>query len=325
MYRWFVRSLVVVALLGSWPGHAAAETVLFESEPKGARVCLKKKGVLECLGSTPLKLGIEFGGENDSKRYFFKKIGFQTETRLVTAADRTVRVPLKRRDILFDPELQSSDDLKRLQGSINAVLTRLVYEPGEVLGGLDAEFVGHIRVGMSEQRTVLNVGMLLTNNERQKRIGAIRRQHENESRDREIACAALQGEGVRVLAVLGDALRSVNGINDIALSIEYPKSSAILTDESVHFLKTYQTGYSERITNQGRTRELITEYTTVKHNMEVTAVEDRLDISTVMVFAPLETAGKQRLESPDVDGIIRSTTVYLNDNRRKTFKQIAAE
>lgn len=300
---------------------AVATTIVLDSVPKGAQVCVKERGALQCLGTTPLKLDTELATQQESKRYFFKKIGYQTETALASSAKPSVRVSLKRRDIFFDPQQQVNPELQRLQRNVNAVLGKLIYESTSTIGGLDVEIVGKVRVQPTGDRAVLRVGMLVTNAKRRHEIGSVRRQHESAERNARLARAVLRDEGAEMLRLLTQALQPVKGVDEITLSIDYVKAGAVLADESVHFLRTYVTAQYERQTGSG-TRERVTEYTTVRHREEVTKVEDELQIRTLLVSAPIDKLAHLGSRWRDVDAVLRTCSVFTNDNRRKEFKDV---
>ena len=315
--------LPVAILLSLVSGSAAAATITFDSVPKGAQVCFKKSGVPECYGTTPLQRDVEYASENESKRYFFKKIGYQTENRLVTAQDRAVKVTLKRRDIFFEPEKHATPALKRLQKEVNIFLGRLIYESTSPIGGLDTELVGKIWLESAGQRTVLHVGLLVTNADRRRELGSVRRKHESNERNAWLARVALQGECAAFLHYLAAALRPVSGVDEIVLSIDYVKAGAVLADESVHFFRTYITAQYQKVTGSGKIDQ-VTEYTTVSHNIEVTKVENNLEIRTVLISARIDKLAQLGARGCEVDAVLDNATVFVNDNRHKLFTRVEA-
>ena len=301
---------------------AQAAESRFSTEPPGAQLCIRSSGVLQCSGVTPLSLDTALEGENESRRYFFRRIGYRTESVLVTAKDRSIRVALKPNGIFFDPEKHSDAGLKDMQRKVNEALHRRIYGPNSDFAGIDAELVGEIALLRSEGRTMVRVEMLITNATRRREIGTAARNRGGG--DERLARSVLREEGSRVHSLLRDALRDIKRIDTLALSVNYAKASAVLTEENIQYLRTYVTGSRIRYTGDGK-RELITEYTTVRHTDDVTRVVDEIGMRTVLVMTALDGASPSAGSGDHVDRILQSSAVYLNDNRKKTFIRVQVQ
>jgi hypothetical protein len=314
-------SLLVVVLLFLINGSVQAATITIDSVPKGAQVCLKKSGAPQCYGMTPLQIDVDFATDNESKRFLVKKIGYQIENKIVAANDRALQITLKRRDIFFEPKRHVTPELEQLQKEVNTILGRLIYESTSPIGALDTELVGKIRLESVEQKFALHVGLLITNAERRRELGSVRRKHESNERNTLLARVVLQGEGIELLNYLADALAPISAVHEIVLSIDYVKAGAVLADESVHFFHTSITRQYEKISASGA-REHWVESTTLSNNLEVSKVEDELEIRTVLVSISLDKLGQLGKQGREVDAVLDNATVFVNDNRSKIFTRV---
>ena len=309
------RVAIGIAFLAPLVG--AAEPVSFSSDPSGAKVCQKAANVLRCLGQTPLSRDISFSGPEDSKRYFLKRLGYQTVSVIVSAGQPGADIALKRREVLFPPEEHADAATKKLQAQANEVLAGLIYSPESELAALDAEIIGKIRATVLGGARALYIPMLIDDEAHRRRILAARRSGDGGDRGQRLVRAVMQGAPARLLRVLRGRLKALE-LDRMVLSVDYQVSLAAVVDETLHYYRTRITSQYVRTNPDGK-RELVTEYLTTRHEYDVTKVQDELAIRTVVLEVPVgdANAGTGKLE-----GLIAASLVYSNDNRHRRFERV---
>ena len=308
-----IRRVIIGATL-LIPHFAQAQSLAFTSDPPGARVCQKSGGALTCLGKTPLNHEVEFRGPNDSKRFFFKKLGYQTDSVVLSIGSRSASMRLKPRDILFPVDEHDDLRLKKLQGEVNALLTPLIYGPVSGLSGVDGEIVGKIKVANDGRGFLLFVGLLVESDEQRRRILAARRSQEIDRSER-IARAVMDGSPAELLSLLSVKLRGLE-LDRLVLSIDYQVSQASVVDETLHQYRTQVTSQYIRTYADGK-RELVTEYKITRHEYEVAKVQDDLAVRTLLV-----EIGSANVTERRIDDVLRGARLYSNDNRHKKFELV---
>jgi hypothetical protein len=278
--------LCLLAALLAGPGAACAQAggapIRFSSSPPGAKVCKKTGRHLECLGETPLAVGVDGLSGNRTVDCLITKLGYVPVVRTLSAKEREIRVALRKADLFYDPAKQSSA-LAPLQRRVNAALSRLIYATRGVDPGVIA-LAGERTVLDGRDGVTLDFPLVISDPDLQTVLRRASRRHEDRQRHREVFAAL---EKARVFAFMDRVARAVEplALAHLDFEIAFPTSRARLGERQI---TTYDTRWiGSRYENQAGQVVRIDSYETRARQREFTTVENTSGVAHYRFEVPM--------------------------------------
>lgn len=286
----------------------------FESEPTGALVCERRKGVIACFDRTPCRVTVEFASASNAREYILKKIGYKTAKITVTRADETIHIAMKREELFEETAKESVEELLDVRRQVVKVLSRRIHEDLALFDDSGFDLLGRIGVLLQPDGYYVGLGVILDDRFRQSSLRQLERIRNTRERQEALVRTVLEYAGGRVLVELGKTLRSIKKLKGIILNVHYMKNRSVLEDD-IDTFRVHKTWHWEQ---GGYRYEKHFWYT---QEVSGTNVKDIEDMYTVAVKADIKDIPLN--EAQCCTSIVTAGEIYTNDNRNRKMERLS--
>jgi hypothetical protein len=290
-----------------------AGSILIKSEPAGARVCERKGDAVVCFSKTPCRVPVESESGAHARKYYIKRIGYESMVVTVRPTDKTVNIPLKKRDIFAASGKEGGSGLAIARRTVSGRLSEKIYRNP---GGVDDsgfDLVGKIDVSEAPDGNYAVLKIMLDDAFRKDRLRPVRSIQNRNERQAALARSVLEHGGGRLILDMAKPIKNVEGLKGVILVAYYAKTKSSLGEDYDRFTtqqtREYQFGDRK-----------YTQYEIWTHDVATTKVEDRADVYAVVVKADMkDIAGSAR---EFTESVLKRGEIYSNDNERKQTERV---
>jgi len=290
-----------------------ANGILIKSEPAGARVCERKGDSIVCFSKTPCRVPVESESGAHARKYYVKRIGYETAAVTVRPTDSTVNVQLKRREIFARAGNEGGGRLENARRAVAGRLSEKIYRNPGAFDDTGFDLVGKIDVSEAPDGNYAVLKIMLDDAFRKDKLRSVRAVRNRNERQQALARSVLQHGGGRFIVDMAKPIKNVEGLKGVILVAYYVKSKSSLGDDVDRF--TMQQTREYQFGDRKYTR-----YETWTQDVVTTKVEDRDDVYAVVVKADMKDISGSAGEF--TESILTRGEIYSNDNDGKKTERV---